>query len=119
MQRDKVIRFGLWARDGFSQGKHPTGSVLLTGQGEGLYFCRGVFTEGGSISACLPVCLTFIGSDLHAHSSIYMGLTSAKRPTWWKELEDWLIAHYACVLNNGVVTLLYLVTGGRNDQASR
>ncbi len=54
--------------------------------------------------------LTFLGGDLNAHSSLWD--TNQPSDVRGEQLEDWVIAHSASVLNDGAATLLNRATGG-------
>ncbi len=54
--------------------------------------------------------LTFLGGDLNAHSPLWD--TNQPSDARGEQLEDWVIAHSASVLNDGAATLLNRATGG-------
>ncbi len=54
--------------------------------------------------------LTFLGGELNAHSPLWD--TNQPSDTLGEQLEDWVNAHCASVLNDETVTLLNRVTGG-------
>ncbi len=54
--------------------------------------------------------LTFLGRDLNAHSPLWD--TNQPDDARGEQLEDWIIAHSASVLNEGTATLLNRATGG-------
>ncbi len=55
-------------------------------------------------------CVTFRDGDLNAHSPLWD--TNQPSDTRGEQLEDWVIAHSASVLNDGAATLLNRTTGG-------
>ncbi len=54
--------------------------------------------------------LTFLGGDLNAHSPLWD--TNQPSDARGEQLEDWVIAHSASVLNDGTATLLNWATSG-------
>ncbi len=54
--------------------------------------------------------LTFLGGDLNAHSPLKD--TIQPSDARGEQLEDWVVAHSASVLNVGTATLLNRTTGG-------
>ncbi len=54
--------------------------------------------------------LTFLGGDLNAHSPLWD--TNQPSDASGEQLEDWVIAHSASVLNDGIATLLNRAAGG-------
>ncbi len=54
--------------------------------------------------------LTFLGGDLNTHSPLWD--TNQPSDARGEQLEDWIIAHSASVLNDGTTTLLNRATGG-------
>ncbi len=61
--------------------------------------------------------LTFLGSDLNAHSRLWD--TNQPSDARGEQLEDWVIAHSASVLNDGTATLLNRATGDHDFCSSK
>ncbi len=54
--------------------------------------------------------LTFLGGDLNVHSPLWD--TNQPSDARGEQLEDWVIAHSASVLNDGAATSVNRATGG-------
>ncbi len=65
--------------------------------------------------SCYACGMTFRGGDLNAHSPLWD--TIQPSGARGEQLDDWVIAHSASVLNHGTATLINRATGGLTPQA--